>query len=115
MASSAYLDNPPEEKVDVSLEEEQTTRRTGRSRHKTFISIVALLFAGLLGLLSVLKFNVPLLNAFSVAHVDEKTFYTPRQAKQGDQYLLGVGKADITGFVKLHCRSQTRLTFKGPS
>ena len=115
MASTPHLYDPIEEKVDVSLDEEQSIRRSGPPGHKTIVPIVVLLFVGLLGLLSVLKLNVPLLNAFSIAHVDEKTFYTPRQASQGDQYLLGVGKADITGFVQPHYWSQSRLTVKGPS
>lgn len=103
MASTPHLYNPTEEKVDVSLDEEQTTRRTEPPRHKRFVSVVVLLFVGLLGLLSVIKLNIPLLNAFSIERVDEKTSYTPRQATPGDLYLLGVGKADITGFVHRHC------------
>jgi len=95
--------NPTGEKVDVSLDEEQTFGRTGRPGHKTFVSIVVLLFVGLLGLISVVKLNIPLSNAFSIGHVDEETFYTPRQATRGDLYLLGVGKADITGCVYHHC------------
>jgi hypothetical protein len=103
MASIPHLYDPIEEKVDVLLDEEHTIRRTEPPRHKTFIYIVILLLVGLLGLLSVVKLNIPLLKAFSIEHVDEKTSYTPRQATLGDQYLLGIGKADITGFVYHHC------------
>jgi hypothetical protein len=102
MAFTPRSYNPTEEKVGVSLDEEQTIRRTGPPGYKTFVSVVVLLFVGLLGLLSVVKLNIPLLNAFSIEHVDEKTSYTPRQATPGDLYLLGVGKADITGFVHHH-------------
>ena len=97
-----HLYDPVEEKVDVSLDEEQSTRRSGPPWRKTLVPLVILLFVVLLGLISVVKLNIPQLNAFSIGHVDEKTFYTPRQATQGDQYLLGVGKADITGFVCNH-------------
>jgi len=102
MASTLHLYDPVEEKEDVSANEEQAIRRTGPPGHKTFIFIVVLLSIGLLGLLSVVKLNISLLKAFSIEHVDEKTSYTPRQATLGDQYLLGVGKADITGFVHHH-------------
>jgi hypothetical protein len=102
MASTPHLYDPMEEKMGVLLDEEQSIRRNGPPGHKTFVPLAILLFMGLLGLVSVVKPNIPQLNAFSIEHVDEKTFHTPRQAALGDQYLLGVGKADITGFVHHH-------------
>jgi hypothetical protein len=99
MNSSPYLYIPAEEKADVSLDEEQRIKRIALPGHKISISIFALLFVGLLVLLGIIKLNIPLSNAVSIKHVDEKTYYTPREATPGDLYLLGVGKADITGFV----------------
>ncbi len=103
MNLNPYLSIPAEENVHVSLPEEKLSKRTASSARRAFIFIAAILFIGLLGLLSVVDLKILFLDAVSTEkNVHEKTFYDPRGTTQGDLYLLGVGKADITGFVDRH-------------
>jgi hypothetical protein len=90
------------EKGDGLIEEDETGRMTRSTRTKKSLFIALITFATVLGVISISKPSTPLLNAFSITkYGGEKTSYIPRHPMLGDQYLLGVGKADITGFVHL--------------
>jgi hypothetical protein len=98
-----HLCIPAEESVDAFHHEKQASKRAASLAHKISTFIAVILCIGFLGVLSVADLNIPLLDGVILKqHVDEKTFYSPRGNSQGDQYLLGVGKADITGFVHHH-------------
>lgn len=100
MDSSSSLWLPTEEKMDESIEAERMGGKARRRRPKTSILIALIVFAGILGVMRFAKLSTPLLSTFSTKkHIGEETPYSLRGTSQGDQYLLGVGKADITGFV----------------
>lgn len=100
MYSHPHLYIPAEGCEDALQQKMRASKRTASSAHRISIFITVILFIGVLGVLSFVDLNIPLLDAVFVGHnVDEKTFHTPRENSQGDLYLLGVGKADITGFV----------------
>lgn len=107
MSSSLNSWFAAEEKVDASPAEEEMEmdRWVTPRRHKTSLLVILLIFGGLLSIISIAKLRISLLGDFSMKeneYLGEKTSYIPRGPTHGDQYLLGVGKADITGFVR-HC------------
>jgi hypothetical protein len=105
MSSSAYSDLAFEEKANLlETEEFLNTRRSSSRWRTTFIATLVLLLV--VGMLSVAKLGTSFGNAIST-NEDEGTEKSniPRVPAAGNQYLLGVGKADITGLALLLFRT----------
>lgn len=104
MSSSAYSDLAFEEKANLLETEEGLNTRRSSPRWRTgFIAALVLLLV--VGILSVAKLGTSLGSAIAV-NEDESTERSniPRVPAAGTQYLLGVGKADITGLALLLSR-----------
>jgi hypothetical protein len=105
MSSSAYSDLDFEEKANLLETEEVLKTRRSSSRWRTsFIAALVLLLV--VGILSAAKLGTSLGNAIST-NGDESAENSniPRVPAAGNQYLLGVGKADITGLAILLFRT----------
>lgn len=100
MRSSQYSQLPSEEKEDQT---EPQTPVTGARRSQLFIAIVTLLFT--LALLTLVlgfskSWNVQTEATSPTDPIDDSEWLRKFESRAtGDEYLIGVGKADITGSV----------------
>ena len=95
--SSPYSDFASDEKANLlEIEDDLDAPKSSRQWRTPFIAALVLLL--LLGLLSAVKLGTSLGNAISAKEDDgTERSNIPRVPAAGAQYLLGVGKADITG------------------
>ncbi|TVY80554.1 Neutral ceramidase [Lachnellula suecica] len=91
-----YEPLPVEEKHAVGQEDTPVKARSSRWSKISIVSIITFVSVlSLLGVLATVRASVPVIAEESVDNSEELHDYLARAS--GDQYLLGVGKGDITG------------------
>lgn len=101
--TSQYEAIPVDEKVDDDQRETSQTSPVKRNNNKVFVGLVLCLiaFASLFAFLGTARSTQGSLeySTEETAQDDSATYLMEAARATGQQYLLGVGKADITGLV----------------
>lgn len=102
MSSSIYSHIPTEEKDDVLEVVVSNERRNTRRPMIIIVSAFALVLVALGILVGLFNHGEPKITGHPEIPIDfpGKLFHEDVRATSGDLYLLGVGKADITGYVE---------------
>jgi hypothetical protein len=99
--SSQYEAVPADEKEDDQQETPQSSLPVKKQRNEAFVALVICLiaFASLFAFLGTARSTQGSLEHTEEAQDDPASYFMEAARATNQQYLLGVGKADITGLV----------------